>query len=189
MILNRLYWNRPAPAKRTSGKGLLALGVLLALLPVYPSTLVAEQPVVAISEMVWSDNVDQNKNPVKRYGEKISGAKQLCLWTRIQGKEDAFAYLKKKGQLPIQHQWFIYVGPNPHYEDTLQTDEVKLNVGEKGVLDKLGWQVKNTGYFEWRTWSRKVNVRPGWWRVKIIYSDGNSVSCEGGVCESVIKVE
>lgn len=150
----------------------------------------AQSPFITVSEAIWTDGIDKNKNPVHKFEENIEGLRQLYLWTRVQGEEEALSYLKEKGKLPILHQWYVYLGPDPRFEETLDlTDAVKLNVGGKDMLKKLDWQLRQMGYFDWRTWSSKRNVRPGWWKVRVVYSDGEPVLCGDDKCEYVIEIK
>ncbi len=154
------------------------------------SIATGEYPSITIAETAWTNGIDKNKNPAKRFLESVHGTRQLYLWTKVQGTEEALDYLQTKGKLPIFHQWFIYLGPYPQFDETLDPiDAVKLAVGKHEVIQKLSWQIHEKGYFEWRTWSAKQNLRPGWWKVKVVYADGEPVSCEDKPCEYVIEIE
>lgn len=162
----------------------------LAFLLVGISPSMAEPPLITISEAVWTNGVDNNKNPMKRYEDSVEGNRQIYLWTKLQGEDEALSYLKNRGKLPIRHQWYVYLGPDPSFEETMEPiDAVRLTVGGKDVLQKLNWQLQEKGHFEWRTWSAKKNTRPGWWKVKIVYSDGEPVLCEDDPCEYFIEIK
>lgn len=150
----------------------------------------AEHPSITVSEAVWTDGVDKNKYYLKKYEDSVEGARQIYLWTKLQGEEEALEYLKSRGKLPIRHQWYVYLGPDPRFEETMEPiDAIKLTVGGKDVLQKLNWQLQEKGHFEWRTWSTKRNTRPGWWKVRVVYSDGEPVLCEEGPCEYFIEIK
>lgn len=150
----------------------------------------AEDPLITIVKAVWTDGVDNKRNPKQEYGESVSSSKHLYLWTRVKGGEEALNILESRGKLPIRHKWYTYIGTSPQFEESQKPiDAVNLSVGKKAKINELRLEVDNHGYFDWRTWSMKKNIRAGWWKVRIVYEDGEPVLCEDEPCEYVINVE
>jgi hypothetical protein len=149
----------------------------------------AQQPSITITEAVWTNGVNGSKNPKAVFEDIADGARQIYLWTKIQGEEEALSYLSKNGKLPIRHQWFSYVGATPLPEDIVTpTDEIVLHVGKSEETSKLQGMLKEKGYFQWRTWSMKKNLYEGWWKVRVVYNDGEPVLCEDEPCQFVIEI-
>ena len=38
--------------------------------------------------------------------------------------------------------------------------------------------MRRRGYFDWRTWSVKANLRRGTYHVEVLHQDGTPVSCD-----------
>ena len=98
--------------------------------------------------------------------------------------------LRQNGKLPIRHKWFSYIGTRPYFDSTKEpTDTIDLSVGKHEVLSELNAELDNRGFFEWRVWSSKKNVRAGWWRVDVVYADNQPVMCGKEPCVYNILVK
>lgn len=172
---------------RIKMKAVTSFFIAIAILFVANSTVFGENLGLTVVGAVWTNRIDSNKNPVVKYENSAKNIKQLYLWTRVQAGTDALEYLKSKGKLPILHQWFTYLGSLSQFDESIDT--IQLNIGNTDDVNKLSWQIQQNDHFVWRTWSMKRNLRPGWWKVKVVYSDGDAVLCSDVPCEYEIMVE
>jgi hypothetical protein len=143
-----------------------------------------------INEIIWTDGVDlETKKPMTIYQETaLKGS--LYLWMKIRGNQQALEELRQNSKLPIRHKWFSYIGTRPYFDSTKEpTDTIDLSVGKREVLSELNAELDNRGFFEWRVWSGKKNVRAGWWRVDVVYADNQPVMCGKEPCVYNILVK
>jgi hypothetical protein len=156
--------------------GVALLGLILPSSSAQAVSGLADE-VLAI-ETVWTSGVDQFE-PVDRLHSPVKTT-PLNLWVKIIGDESALARLSMGGRLPLQHIWFYYgTAEKISLDDTKATDEISLHVGQSGeLLKKLELEVRRKGSFDWRTWSRKHNLRQGRWVVRLLYADGARVRCQ-----------
>lgn len=102
-----------------------------ACLLLWTSVSTGQHPFITVAETAWTNDIDKNKNPVKRFDESVQGARQLHLWTPVQGTVAALDYLKANGKPPVFHQWYVYLGPDPQFEVALEPIDahrgVKIN--------------------------------------------------------------
>ncbi len=134
---------------------------------------------IEITQAVWSANVNLNTRDA---GKALSGTAPLApiyLWNMLRGSAEAIAQIKTAGKLPIRHKWFrtSYSGVTAQGVETPVIDDIALHAGYKSLLEQLEGEVNRQGYFEWRTWSRKINVSRGLWTVRIVYADNEPVMC------------
>lgn len=168
---------------------IFAFGLLVFGLCLYTTENHAEDSLITVTEAVWTNGIDNMKNPKKTYEESAYDVKELYLWMRIQGQEDALEILDSQGKLPIQHLWIYSTGLSQIPTGNIKPiDVIDLSVGKKDKLDKLRLEVKERGFFDWRTWSMKKNITRGWWFVKILYADNSPVLCNDQPCEYAIEV-
>lgn len=147
----------------------------------------AAEPTIEITQWAWTNGI-HDRQYEKRYGATAPLA-PLYLWMRIRGGQAALDRLEADGRLPIYHQWFrdaIY-GTSAEGASAM-IDNIKLEAGRREILGSLQREVDRRGYFDWRTWSRKDNIRRGNWRVRVVYGDNRPVLCGGKPCEFVIHV-
>ncbi|WP_054773918.1 DUF2914 domain-containing protein [Methylogaea oryzae] len=75
---------------------------------------------------------------------------------------------------------------------TAMTDQIDVPVAHRELLPGLRRELRDQGYFDWRTWSSKDNLLPGVWRVRVVYADNAPVLCgDGGErrpCEYSLEV-
>lgn len=68
-------------------------------------------------------------------------------------------------------------------------DAIDLSVGKKEKLREIELELRERGFFDWRTWSVKRNIRRGEWYVYLVYGDGNPVLCEDGRKKCMFKIQ
>jgi hypothetical protein len=108
---------------------------------------------------------------------------------RLAGRRTALEELRAKGKLPIRHKWFK-CNEDCAFDQTLAPiDAIPLDVGRAEMLEPLDRELSSRGFFDWRTWSMKRRLRPGTWRVRVVYRDNTPVLCPRGTpCEYWIDV-
>jgi len=134
-------------------------------------------PVLTVAEIVWTDGVTDDKNPLNTYanGSTVSVSKPLFLWIKVRGEQKAFDSLKKKRSLTIEHKWtYNYLG--------WHTDRIDVSIGrnppiDDDTLEKLAQELEVNGYFDWRTWSKKERLVPGEYSVICVDGFDQPLSC------------
>jgi hypothetical protein len=139
-------------------------------------------------EATWCAAVNADREPEQIYSDTVLKP-PLVLWTKIRGGDAALKVLREEGKLPIRHKWFYFSPWRVKFDGSaIPTDVIDLGVGKKALLDKLQLELAERGFFDWRTWSRKQNLRSGAWLVKISYADGRPVMCDNKPCQYKIEV-
>ncbi len=150
------------------------------------------EPLIAIEKFQWTDAVDRT---TRQYGKKYvspARAKKLYLWMQLRGSPELLEKLRQApdGKLPVRHEWYRY-GVDEISPDMDVT--ITLSVGRKEDLQKLAYEVDARGYFYWRVWSGKQNLRKGWWRVDVVDDKGQVLQCTDGEdikpCSFKIRVQ
>ena len=144
-------------------------------------------PLLKVAEVRWTSAVTDGQ-----YGEtydQMAPLQPIYLWMRVEAKQAALDQLRAAGKLPIRHRWFKVVGTSVRYEQS--TDAISLSIGNDQKLQPLLVELMNRGFFDWRTWSMKDHVSPGWWRVRLEYATGQPVLCGADLhpCEFDIDIE
>lgn len=132
---------------------------------------------VEVVEFAWAARVVE-RNAEHRYQDRAPAGAPLYLWIRLRGDDDALDRLRDGGKLPIRHEWVNYVGPDPDIDTLRPTDEIEVGGVREAVVDQVASEVALRGYFDWRTWSVKRNLRLGTHAVKVVYADGSPVPCQ-----------
>lgn len=130
-----------------------------------------------IIEIVWTDGITEEKNPLNIYRNDGSAPvdQPLFLWIKVRGRQEAFDRLKQKGRLTIQHKWtYNNLG--------WQTDRIDVSIGRDPVIDdmtlmKLEQELAAKGYFDWRTWSKKERLVPGEYSVTCVDGFDQPLRC------------
>ncbi len=136
----------------------------------------ATERIIEVTDVAWTDGVRDHQY-LQQYDESAP-CQPLYFWMRIQGKQRALERLRAEGKLPIRHKWFKLVGEYKNWEENPELKTaVNLSIGREAQLSKLELELENRAFFDWRTWSMKENVRPGWWRVVLVYADDEPVQC------------
>jgi hypothetical protein len=78
------------------------------------------------------------------------------------------------GKVAVHHVWRKYVltGVETRLDQS-------LDIGRQEDIAKLAGQVAVSGYFTWRTWSDKLNLSSGNWRVDLEFDGHVPVMCPG----------
>ncbi len=151
----------------------------------------ADEDLIEIVQTVWTDRVEPN---TRQFGLKIEGStppRTLYLWMQVKGKKGALDRLETDGKLPIRHKWFRETLTSINPEGVMQVvDNIPVPAARIELLDKLRSEVAIRKHFDWRTWSKKDNIRRGRWRVTVVYADNSPVACGAGQkpCEFFIEV-
>lgn len=177
-------------------KQLCAHAVLTAgfiMLAISPAGAVSgyDDEVLAI-DYAWTSEI-LDRDPKDRLHGTIT-ISPLNLWIKISGDEKALLRLSREG-LPLRHVWH-YFGKSKVFKlgDSTTTDEISTDVAKSEALSgKLMQEVRQKGKFDWRSWSRKENLYPGQWGVRLFYANGARVRClkDGEViddCMIAVKV-
>jgi len=190
----------------TPGRSARAGWIAMALAcPFLPSMAAAQagDPLVEVAEAAWTDEVAVDRTVVKTYRDTAPLA-PLALWIRVVGSQEALQALEMEGKLPIYHKWFVKrifgteaagieatagVADEARGAQTL-IDNIPIPSGKKVLLPSLWTEVRARGFFDWRTWSKKENIYPGRWRVRIVFADNSPVPCAPNhdACEFEITV-
>jgi len=167
-MLNNLLFCRLLPA--------LLLVIAAGLFPARGA--LADEARLVVDKAVWTNGVE-NLEYMQIYGKNAPIA-PLYLWMRLKGSKWALQRLHNAGKLPIYHQWFRHSIFGVSAEGVTEAiDHIKIPAGNVRLMDQLGREIEVRGYFDWRTWSMKENVRRGKWVVKVVYADGEPVLCAG----------
>jgi len=138
----------------------------------------ADETRLVVDKAVWTSGVE-NLDHAQVYG-KAAPVAPLYLWMRLKGSNWALQRLHEAGKLPLYHKWFRHSIVGVSSEGVTEAiDSIKIPAGNVQLINQLGREIDARGYFDWRTWSMKENVKRGKWVVKVMYADGAPVLCEG----------
>lgn len=164
----------------------ISLVIVLAAVGLPTAVAWAATP-LSVTEVRWTNAVTDGQ-----YVESYDGTapfQPLYLWMRVRGGREALDQLKAQGRLPIRHRWFKVLGTQIRYDQC--TDVINLDIGNEATLQPLTTELTSRGFFDWRTWSMKDHVSPGWWLVTLEYATGEAVLCgdDAHKCEFGIDIE
>ncbi|BBL70027.1 DUF2914 domain-containing protein [Methylogaea oryzae] len=152
-----------------------------------------EEGFIEIAATAWAAEVDKSRRqPINPLA--VGRARQgVFLWMQVKGSAAALDKLAAEGKLPIRHKWFRETISRVRPEGvTAMTDQIDVPVAHRELLPGLRRELRDQGYFDWRTWSSKDNLLPGVWRVRVVYADNAPVLCgDGGErrpCEYSLEV-
>jgi hypothetical protein len=167
----------------------LLLAALLSLFAGHPAY--AENPVPGLRVKVarLCKSVGGDRNPSGELeNQSIVSRGPVWLWTVLSGDETALRVLRRKGLLPIRHVW-LFAG-DLSWSETLPEDQLDdgepIRVGTISYFGRLASEIAdaNGGAFDWRTWSVKRSLRHGFYRVRVVFSNGQVVTdANGQPCE------
>lgn len=154
--------------------GYLSLGCLL---NAWVMTAMAA-PQIVVSECAWSNEILE-REPVFPY----TATAPLYFWTKIQGNAEALEQLKRRRVLLIEHIWQRLSGTRFRI-----VDKIRLPIqASDELINGFEWEVKERGFFDWRTFSVKRNLPSDYWRVQVYYNY-RPVQVEA-YCENEVQVE
>ena len=145
-----------------------------------PPTFAERQPnrnEIVITEFAWTNNVDSKRNHETRY-ETYGPTAPIVFWTKVRANREALKFLSDDGRLPIWHKWFVSCGSTVQFDGkTDPIDAIDLGIPSESLIQQLEIEIKNNGYFDWRTWSRKENVSSCWYTIRIVDNKNNPLYC------------
>lgn len=148
-----------------------------------------EEPLITLRESIWTDKVNERQFSQPHPG--TADVVPIYLWMRVVGTKKALSQLKEEGKLPIHHKWYN-LGLTGYNQDGSypMIDDIKLDAGKESLVHKLDLEVSmRGGYFDWRTWSMKKNIRQGQWRVDVVYNNNKPVLCGNNACVCYIEIK
>jgi hypothetical protein len=104
---------------------------------------------------------------------EIKKGEGVFLWMEIKVGERALTMLEAKGQMPIYHAWASEKG----VADIIDIGITKERWVE--LASAIKNQLKNQGFFTWRTQSFKRNFKEGRWYVSILDANKRPVRKSG----------
>lgn len=137
---------------------------------------VARADDVNVERAMLTDRVDRvTRTPGGILASPLT-LRSISLWMQFKGTPELLERMKNDpaGQLRIRHVWRRYTPT-----DVITEHEQLLVIGSKQDLPALENELKQTGYFTWRTWSDKQIVTRGNWLVEVLWEDDEPLICRG----------
>jgi hypothetical protein len=106
----------------------------------------------------------------------------LFLWMEIKAGQRALTMLEAKGEMPVYHAWASEIG----VVDLINIGITKEKWPE--LADAIRNEVKQRGFFTWRTQSYKRNLKEGRWYVSVLDTNKKPVKKSGSGTE-VFRLE
>ncbi|WP_417911768.1 hypothetical protein [Candidatus Electronema sp. TJ] len=137
-------------------------------------------PLLEIAALQWCGDIaadsdpQKNKEPVQPHenGGLFSGQK-LHLWMKVKGGQEALNVLRSGGKLGIIQRW-------RYQRYGAQTDTIDVSIGgglSEELIRKLQQEVDQRGYFDWRTWGVKENLKAAEYKVDFVNAFYSPLSC------------
>lgn len=126
--------------------------------------------------------------PTGRLDSDVEHGTKVFVWMRSAGNAAALERLITERRLPLRHVWTWRSGSTWRVVDTVE-------VTGAGITDEdikgLKLEASNRGFYDWRTYSSKENLRRGRWKVTIIDRLGQRVECHDTQtdCEIRLRVQ
>lgn len=135
-----------------------------------------------------AQRVGKDRCPTGEFVQPISVGRKVYVWMRTAGTKPALDRLVREKRLPLKHSWHYQVGARWIVQQTIVVSGSGVSDNVIGGLYK---ELKNRKFFDWRTWSNKVNLQPGRWRITILDRLGAPVLCidDIGPCEIEFEIE
>ena len=102
---------------------------------------------------------------------------ELFLWMEIKAGQRALTMLEAKGEMPVYHAWASEIGV---------IDLINIGITKEKWLeqaDAIRNEVKQRGFFTWRTQSYKRNLKEGRWYVSVLDANKKPVKKSGSGTE------
>jgi hypothetical protein len=116
-------------------------------------------------------------NPFSGVAE-IKKGESVFLWMEIRAGERALTMLEAKGQMSIYHAWASEKGV---------TDIIDVGITKERWLElreAIRGEVKQKGFFTWRTYSAKRNFKEGRFYVSVLDANKKPVRKSGSGTEA-----
>lgn len=153
--------------------------VLMLIVYLLSTQVFAEQK-IQLQHLVLTDGIDRPSRQFKNRLTSPLRSKKVYVWMQLRGSAQLLEELRQssEGSLPIRHEWYKYQSDEISAEtpDALNLS-VDLSVGSRETLTKLSYQIATDGTFSWRVWSGKEQLSSGWWRIDLVYANGEPVLC------------
>ena len=132
------------------------------------SPMARGQDGLELARAVWTDSVNRETKQFNRIYRLTAHTRQLYLWTQVKGSGQLLERLRQSqsGSIAIRHVWYRY--DSDRWVSAL---DQALDIGRKGDLIKLGYEVDAQGFFLWNTWSGHDDLGRGRWHVEVVYGD------------------
>lgn len=167
------------------GKRIFCCLVCFAGFFINSSELHTQQPLnleLEVLEAVWTTRIDTNALKPGNRVKAHSPDRPLYLWLHLKGGKKALDYMETRGEIPIRVHWLKVSGRNLSL-----IDDVDISIDKK-YMKKLKREFQQRGFFDWRTFTEKINTRPGWIMLKIFYIAGSPILCAQNPCKYEIEV-
>jgi hypothetical protein len=132
------------------------------------------QSLLTVDKIVLTDSIDNASGQFRREIFSPVPRRRVWVWMQVRGTPDLLEKLRvSNGKLIVHHIWRKYVltGVETRFDQPLE-------IGRAEDIDKLAAQVATDGYFTWHTWSTKMQLSRGNWRVDLEYEDHEPVMCQ-----------
>lgn len=153
--------------------------------------------------LTYESFVTQDPPDGKRLRSPIKRRKPLYFWTRIAGDQRALEVLRRVGEVPIRHRWYVRCTLSSAEESIKQESDIFVGGAKadpaqwEALLAKLQSEIAlNSQHgkrpiFDWRTQSEKEYVPSCNYQILIVDRDDQPLRCEklGGQCELKFRVD
>lgn len=115
------------------------------------------RPLIEIIDLKWCSEIKE-REPTGIYenGSNFKGEK-LYLWMKVKGYQETLDRLRQGKKIGIIQRWnYQYLG--------WKTEDIDISIGKEKqlsheIIQKLQQEVDQRGYFDWRTWGYKRNLK------------------------------
>jgi len=137
------------------------------------------QPLFEVERESFCKGV-QGREPMNPFSgvAEIKKGESVFLWMEIRAGERALTMLEAKGQMSIYHAWA---------SEKWVTDIVDIGITKERWLElreAIRGEVKQKGFFTWRTYSAKRNFKEGRFYVSVLDANKNPVRKSGSGTEA-----
>jgi hypothetical protein len=137
------------------------------------------QPLFEVERESFCKGV-QGREPMNPFSgvAEIKKGEGVFLWMEIRAGERALTMLEAKGQMSIYHAWASEKGV---------TDIIDIGISKERWLElreAIRGEVKQKGFFTWRTYSAKRNFKEGRFYVSVLDANKKPVRKSGSGTEA-----
>jgi hypothetical protein len=137
------------------------------------------QPLFEVERESFCKGV-QGREPMNPFSgvAEIKKGESVFLWMEIRAGERALTMLEAKGQMSIYHAWA---------SEKWVTDIVDIGITKERWLElreAIRGEVKQKGFFTWRTYSAKRNFKEGRFYVSVLDANKKPVRKSGSGTEA-----
>ena len=110
------------------------------------------------------------------------------VWVRLKGDAEALAELEAGRPIIIRHKWLRFAGPNPDVDTQTADEDLSAGQIDPAYFQRLRQEVRNRGYFDWRTWTQQDNLRSTAYTVDVLDQTLQPVPCSPGPAQQNCSV-